>query len=198
MTETTLPAVGQAPAWVAAEMPPGYQTRLFEIQRLSADLHAMDLVGRVLWETGGPLKEAVAAIFAAVECEVDAELGTAGTIVARLAPSRRLLLVVSSAAGAIQKTDGELAQAFQAVQFAANGDRVVLVAGNDPAAPPAQRPDPIAPDALDMLGRMGVNVMTTAGVFRLWRQSLEDKPKAKKVLDQLHDQDGGTFVVPGR
>lgn len=198
MTETTLPAVGRAPSWVAAEMPPGYQTRLFEIQRLSADLQAMDLIGRVLWETGGPLQESVAAIFGALECEIDAEPGAAGSIVARLGPSRRLLLVVSGAPGPIQKTNPELAQAFQAVQFAAAGDRVVLVAGNEPSTPPADRADPFAPEALDMLERMGVNVVTTAGVFRLWRLSLEDKPKARKLLDGLHAQDGGPFVVSGR
>ncbi len=198
MTETTLPAIGQAPAWVAAEMPPGYQTRLFEIQRLSADIHAMDLIGRVLWESGDALKEAVAAIFGALDCEVGAELGTAGSIVAKLGPSRCLLIVVSSAPSPIQRTNEELARAFQAVQFCSEGDRVVLVAGNDGPLPPAERSDPIAPDALDMLERMGVNVMTTPAVFRLWRLSLEDKPKAKKVLDQLHDQDGGTFVVAAR
>jgi hypothetical protein len=198
VTEVTLPAVGGAPAWVAAEMPPGYQTRLFEIQRLSADLHAMDLIGRVLWETGDPLKESVAAIFATFECAIDAEPGTAGAIVAKLGPSRRLLLVVSSATSQIQKTSEALARAFQAVQFASDGDRTLLVAGHDRATPPAERPDPLAPDALDMLERMGVNVLTTAALFRLWRLSLEDKPKARKVLDALHDQDGGVFVVPGR
>ena len=41
-------------------MPPGYQTRLGEIERLSADLDAMDRIGRVLWESGEPLRDAVA------------------------------------------------------------------------------------------------------------------------------------------
>lgn len=196
MTETTLPGVGRAPAWVAAEMPPGYQTRLFEIQRLSADLQAMDLIGRVLWEAGGPLREAVTAVFGAIgDCEVEATPGAGGSLAVKIAPARRLLLVVSGAAGPIQKTHEELTQAFQAVQFAGAGDRVVLVAGNDPATPPAGRPDPIAPDALDMLQRMGVNVVTTAALFRLWRFSQEDRPKARKVLDQLHAQDGGLFAI---
>ncbi len=198
MTESTLPAAGQAPSWVTAEMPPGYQNRLFEIQRLSADLHAMDLIGRVLWESGDPLREAVAAIVGALECEVEAEPGTAGSIVAKLGPSRRLLLVVSGASTPIEKTNGELAQAFQAVQFASAGDRVVLVAGNDRAVPPGERPDPIVREALEMLERMGVNVVATATVFRLWRLSLEDKPKARKALDHLHAQDGGVFVIAPR
>jgi hypothetical protein len=198
MTELTQTAVAQAPEWIAAEMPPGYRTRLFEIQRLSADLHAMDLVGRVLWETGDPLKDAVGAAFGALECEVDVAPGVAGPITVKLDVSRRLLLLVSCAAGPIQKTNEELAQAFQTVQFAEVDDRVVLVANNDPATPPADRPDPVLPDALGMLQRMGVNVVTSATLFRLWRLSLEDKQKARKALERLHAQDGGPFVIPSR
>lgn len=198
MTERTQPTLSGAPEWVTAEMPPGYQTRLFEIQRLSADLRAMELVGRVLWEAGDTLREAVGAVFGALDCEVEPGPGTAGTIAVKLGPARRLLLVVSNASSPIQRTNEELAQAFQAVQFASAGDRAVLVAGNDRMTPPASRPDPVLPDALDMLERMGVNVVTTAAVFRLWRLALEDKQKARKVLDQLHAQDGGAFLIPPR
>ena len=198
MTGRTQPALAQAPEWVVAEMPPGYQTRLIEIQRLSADLRAMDSIGRVLWETGEPLRDAVGAVFGALKCEVDATAGTAGPIAVKLGESGRLLVVVSGAAGPIQKTNEELAQAFQAVQFAAVDDRVVLVVNNDPATPPAERPDPVLPDALDVLLRMGVVVVTTATLFRLWRLSLEDEQKARKVLERLHAQDGGLFVIPPR
>ena len=198
VTGRTQPALAQAPEWVVAEMPPGYQTRLIEIQRLSADLRAMDSIGRVLWETGEPLRDAVGAVFGALKCEVDATAGTAGPIAVKLGESRRLLVVVSGAAGPIQKTNEELAQAFQAVQFAAADDRVVLVANNNPATPPADRPDPVLPDALGVLHRMGVGVVTTATLFRLWRLSLEDQERARKALERLHAQDGGPFVIPSR
>ncbi|RPJ82236.1 MAG: hypothetical protein EHM13_09235 [Acidobacteria bacterium] len=198
MTELTQTVLAQAPEWIAAEMPPGYRTRLFEIQRLSDDLHAMDFIGRVLWETGDLLRNAVIAVFGELKCEVDATPGTAGPIAVKLDEPRRLLLVVSGAASALQKTDEELARAFQAVQFAAADDRVVLVVNNDPAMPPAVRPDPVLPDALDVLQRMGVDVMTTGTLFRLWRLSLEDQQKARKALERLHAQDGGPFVLPSR
>jgi hypothetical protein len=71
MTERRQPALAQAPEWVAAEMPPGYQTRLFELQRLSADLQTMDRIGRLLWETGDRLRDAVGAVFGELKCEVD-------------------------------------------------------------------------------------------------------------------------------
>ena len=198
MTERTQPAFMESPEWLAAEMPPGYQTRLLEIQRLSADLHAMERVGRVLWETGEPLREAVGAVFGALKCEVDAAPATAAPLAVKLGDSRRLLLHVSAAASPVRKTDEELAQAFQAVQFAAAGQRVVFVANPDPTTPPARRPDPVLPDALDVLQRMGVNVMSSTTLFKLWRLSLEDPQKARQALDRLHAQDGGPFALAPR
>ena len=198
MTGRTPPALTQAPEWLIAEMPPGYQTRLWEIERLSADLQAMDRIGRVLWETGEPLRDAVGAVFGALKCEADAEPGSGGPIVVKLDESRRLLLLVSGAAGPVQKTDEELAHVFRAVQLASPNDRVVLVTNNDPATPPAARPDPVLADAADVLQRMGVDVVTTATLFKLWRLSYEDQPKSRKVLERLHAQDGGLFAFPSR
>ena len=198
MTGRTQLAVAQPPEWMAAEMPPGYQTRLLEIQRLSADLHAMDRIGCILWETGEALRSAVRGVFGALKCETDVKPGGAGPLVVKLGDSRRLLVLVSDDAGPIQKTNEELAWAFQTMQFASADDRVVLVASNDAAKPPADRSDGVLPDALAVLQRMGVGVVTTATLFNLWRLSLEDQPKARQALDRLHAQDGGVFAVPPR
>ncbi len=198
MTGRTEPAVAGAPDWMVAEMPPGYQTRLLEIKRLSADLQAMDVIGCVLWETGEALRDAVATLFAALKCEVDLTPGDTGAIAVGLGGSRRLLLVVSGAGSSIQKTNGELARSFQAQQFAGANDRVVLVVNNHPATPPADRPDPIHPDALGVLQKMGVDVLTTVTLFRMWRLSIEDQQKARSALDRLHAQDGGRFLLPPR
>ncbi len=198
MIGRTNPAVAGAPDWMLAEMPPGYQTRLLEIERLSADLQAMDVIGRVLWVTGEALKGAVGTLFAALKCEVDPAAGDTGAMAVGLGGARRLLLVVSGNGGTIQKTNEELARSFQAVQFAGANDRVVLVINNHPAARPTDRPDPILPEALGVLQRMGVDVLTTVTLFRLWRLSLEDQQKARKALDHLHAQDGGHFVLPTR
>ncbi len=193
MTGSTDQTVAKVPDWMVAEMPPGYQTRLLEIQRLSADLKAMDGIGSVLWETGEALRDAVGTLFAALKCEIEPTPGDTGAIAVSLGGSRRLLLVVSGTSSPIQKTDQELARSFQALQFAPANDRVVLVVNNHSALPPADRPDPILPDALSVLQRMGVDVLTTVTLFRLWRVSLEDQQKARKMLDQLHAQDGGQF-----
>lgn len=197
MAGRTQPALAHAPDWMAAEMPPGYRTRLLEIERLSADLQGMDDIGRVLWETGEPLKEAVGAVFGELKCRLDATPG-ATTLTVLLDDARRLLVVVSCAEPPLQRTHEELARTFQAVQFAEAGDRVVLVTGNDPATPPADRADPVLPDALGMLERMGANVLPTATLFKLWRLSLEDQQKARKAVDRLHAQDGGLFLLQPR
>ena len=198
MTGRTDPAVAGVPDWIVEEMPPGYQTRLLEIERLSADLQAMDGIGSVLWETGEALRDAVGALFAALKCEVDPAPGDTGGIAVGLNGSRRLLLVVSGAGSPIQKTNEELARSFRAVQFAGANDRVVLVVNNNPATPPADRPDPVLPDALGVLQRMGVDVLSTVTLFRLWRLSHDDQQKARKALDHLHVQDGGQFLLPSR
>src|SRR5512137_843920 len=90
MTGRTDPAVAGAPDWMVAEMPPGYQTRLLEIERLSADLQAMDGIGCVLWETGEALRDAVGTLFTDLKCEVDPTPGETGAIAVRLGGSRRL------------------------------------------------------------------------------------------------------------
>ncbi len=187
----TAPAhVGHAPDWMPAEMPPGYRTRLLEIERLSADLHAMDAIGRVLWATGEPLKDAVARLFAELKCEVEVPEGTGGPIAVRLGPSRRLLVLVANDPGPIHKTHEAMTRAFQAVQFAEANDRVVFLAQGDAATPPADRPDPVLPDARALLERMGVEVATTTEIFRLWRLWLEDQQKGRKALERLHAEEG--------
>jgi hypothetical protein len=53
-------------------------------------------------------------------------------------------------------------------------------------------------DALAVLQRIGVNVITTGALFGLWRHSFEDPRRVATVLDRLHAQDGGAFVIPPR
>jgi len=192
------PAPTQVPDWLVGEMPPGYETRLGEIRRLASELREMVSIGRVLWETGKPLEDAVVAVFAALKHEVGAAPGVPGALGVKLDGQKRLLVHVARAAGAIQKTSEELAQVFQLVQFAGPNDRVVLVANNDVALRPADRPDPVAQDALAVLQRIGVNVATTGTLFGLWRLSFEDPRRVATLLDRLHAQDGGALVSAAR
>ena len=193
MTERAHHSFTEAPDWLAGEMPPGYQTRLAEIQRLSEDLHGMEAIGRVLWTSGTPLKDSVHALVTALKCDVSTASGADHPLTVKLDGSRSLLLYVSALATPIQKASEVLTHVFQAVQLAGPHDRVVLVANNDPAMPPAERADPVLPDALTVLQRMGVNVTTTATLFNLWKVSFEGPQRVRAVLDRLHAQDGGPF-----
>ena len=197
MTAPAPPVLGHVPEWMPAEMPPGYRTRLLEIERLATDLRAMDAIGRVLWETGEPLRDAVARLFVELKCEVEAPWGAAGPIAVTLGPSQRLLVLVSETPGPIDKAHPEITRAFQAVQFAGAHDRVVFLPPNDATTPPADRRDPVQPDARDLLERMGVQVLTTVDLFKLWRLSLEDQPKARKVLERLYAEEGA-LLAPWR
>ena len=187
---------GHAPDWISTEMPPGYRTRLLEIERLSDELHAMDAVGRVLWETGEPLQDAVATLFGDLKCEVEAFQGAAGPIAVALGPSQRLLVVAADSPGPVHKTHPDITRAFQAVQAAGPNDRVVFLPPNDPDTPPAARPDPVLPDARALLERMGVQTVTTSDLFRLWRLGLEDRHKAHKALERLHAEEGKVAAAP--
>ena len=191
-------AVRSAPDWFLAEMPRGYQTRVAEIQRLSADLHGMDRIGRLLWEIGLPLKEAVRDVFVALKFEAELTSGaTAPEVTVKLDAKRRLLLYVSETEGTIQKKGAEVAHTFQMLhEFARDEDRVVLVANSDRVTQPSDRGQSITPDALSFLSRMGVNFLTTPTLFKLWTGSLQDQNRARTYIEQLYAQDGGTFLLP--
>jgi hypothetical protein len=195
MAAVTTSGAGHVPEWVVAEMPPGYQTRRLEIDRLSAELRDMDAVARVLWENGAPLEAAVAAVFAALRCEVEASSGGGAPLAVHLDARHRLLVHVAHGGGPLEKTSDDLTRAFQYVQYAGDRDRVVLVPGNEGETGPPRRGATARPDALAVLQRMGVNVLETPSLFRLWRLSFEDAPRARTLLERLHAQDGGPFAV---
>jgi len=186
-----------APDWCVAEMPPGYQNRFEEIQRLTADLRAMDQTGRLLWATGDPLQEAVRDVFAALGYDVASTGDDPADIAVRLDNQRRLLFHISSQDAIVEKKSDELARVFDLLhRQAGERDRVALVADCDRGSRPADRPDPVSPDAVAFAQRMGVNVVKTHALFKLWRISLVDQNRARTIVDRLHAQDGGAVDMP--
>jgi hypothetical protein len=198
MDVSSVAASGAAPDWLVVQMPPGYQTRFAEIQRLSAELSGMDRIGRLLWQCGAPLKDAVREAFASLKFDVELAPDAAANLVVRLDGKRRLLLHVSDADGALEKRSPELARVFQILHETAGGDdRVVLVTNPHPTRPPASRPDAMSADALTLVSRMGVNVLTGATLFGVWTLSLTDPARARAWVERLHGQDGGLVRPPG-
>jgi hypothetical protein len=179
-------------------MPPGYQNRVAEIQRLMADLQEMGQFGSLLYQVGPDLGEAVRRVFAAMKFETEMMTGPVPSgIAVRLDARRRLLLVPSAATGAIQKKGPELAQVFQMVQEVAdeNVDRVALITNADPGTRPADRAPAITPDALALLTRMGATHLQASTLFALWKLSLTDAAYARAQVDRLYEQTAGTFEL---
>ena len=137
------------------------------------------------------MRDAFAALQYEVELMPDApESGVA----VKLGANRQLLLHVMASDGPIKKKDPELSRVFQMLHESdTDVTRVVLVANSEPGKAPADRGDGIGPDALAFLSRMGVNVVTTPVVFKLWMLSLQDRERARVFVERLYEQDGGAF-----
>jgi hypothetical protein len=186
------------PDWVVAEMPPGYQNRLVEIQRLAADLQDMGRFARLLCAVGPPLGEAVRDVFTALKFDTElVPANSTSNVTVRLDGNRRLLLIPSATTEAVQKKSPEVAQVFQMLQdVAEEPDRVVLVTNVDPDTRPADRPAAVTPDALAFLVRMGARHVAGSTLFNLWKLSHEGLDRAREQVERLHAHDAGTFELP--
>ena len=142
-------------------------------------------------------RESRAKLFAELKCEVQATQGAGGRICVTVGPSQRLLVLVSQSPGPIHRAHEEITRAFRAVQLADASDRVVFLAQGDTSTPPMDRSDPVLPDARDLLEKMGVEVVSTTSIFRLWRLWLEDSQKARRALQSLHAEEG-RLLAPWR
>lgn len=187
-----------APDWVIAEMPPGYQNRVAEIRRLTEELKDMDRFSRLLWAIGPELRESVRDVFAALKFDAELMNGPAESVVAvGLDVNRRLLLHVSGTEGTIDKRSAEVAQVFKMLhEFAGEDDRVVLVSNGDRMKQPADRAEEVSPEALKLVERMGANAVTAPTLFRLWALFGQEPERARRYVGQLHEQDGGVFGLP--
>lgn len=186
---------GLVPGWLVAEMPPGYRNRYEEIQRLSAEIRGMDRVGRLLWDSGASLAEAVHEAFTALKTEP--EWSSDGSfLTVRVDAKRRLIVHVAGSDGPLDKRSDAVTAAFRALQEAAGPeDRAVLVTTGDRQLPPKERADSVTPEALELLKRMGVIVLPSPTLFNLWTLSLTELNEARTYLELLHAQDGGAFKL---
>ena len=185
------------PDWVVAEMPPGYQNRVAEIQRMLLELEEMGRFGRLLYETGPGLADVVRQVFAALKFETEMVAGPGApspAIAVRLDRERRLLVQTSGAAEPIQRKGAELAHVFQLMhETAEETDRVVLVTNVDAAKRPADRAAAFAPDALAFFVRLGGVHITSPTLFALWKFGLVDPPRARAQVERMHGHPAGTF-----
>src|SRR4029079_4927573 len=129
------------------------------IQRLTAELQEMDRFGRIMLETGPRLAQSVAGLFVDLKYDV-APFSDASTIAIKMEGKRRLVICASEEIAPIGRKSPDVARVFSAVQDAEPTDRVVLVANVEPMTPPAARADAVTSDGIDVLQRLGVNIVT--------------------------------------
>lgn len=192
-------ATQPGPEWVLAEMPPGYQNRVAEIQRLAAELQDMGRFGRLLWQVGPQLNEAVRDVFVALKFDAELLPGSAGSGVAvKLEGNRRLLFHASAGTETIQKKGVELARVFQMLhEIAEDSDRVVLITNSDPGTKPADRAEAMTPEAVNFLIRMGASHLPATTLFTLWKLSLQNPDRAHAQVERLYAHAAvGTFELP--
>jgi hypothetical protein len=156
----------------------------------------MSRFAQLLWAIGSDLREPVREAFTALKFDTELVETPQPAVAVRLDGQRRLLLHVSSVEGPIDKKSAEIEQAFRLLhQVAGERDRVVLVVNNDRMHPPASRPESITPDAMRLLQRMGINCVAAPTLFRLWTVASHNVDRARKFVNQLHEQDGGTVTL---
>jgi hypothetical protein len=176
-------------------MPPGYQNRVAEIQRLMSDLQEMGQFGSLLYQVGPELGEVVRRLFAAMRFDTEVIAGpVSSAVVVRVDGKHRLLLISSAATETIQKKDPELAHVFQMLhEVAEETDRVVLITNTDPERRPADRANAMTPEALAFLERMGAIHLEASTLFLLWKLLLTDPASAHARVDRLYEHAAGTF-----
>jgi hypothetical protein len=195
--ETLMEISAATPEWLAEEMPPGYRNRIEEIGRLTKELQAMWPFGRLLWATGPQLSDTVRDVFTALKFEVESiPSGDTSFLAVRLEGNRRLLVYVSPSRDAVEKKGADVAAVFQMLhELADENDRGILVINPHGTLPPNARPEGLSPDALAIVKRLGVNVLSGPSVFQLWTLAAQDPERASRFIELLHEQDGGMFTV---
>jgi hypothetical protein len=190
------PALDLGPDWVVAEMPPGYQNRVAEIQRLAADLESMSRFGRLLTETGARLGEAVRDVFASLQ--YDAALTADGNLTTLVVPldRGRIHLHIAGDGRLIQKKSPEVSRIFQLLQAADDRDHVVIVTNVEPDRQPADRGQALSAEAAGLVTRMGASHLAATTLFALWKLSLEEPERAREQVVRLHAHEGGVFELP--
>ncbi len=190
---------GPAPEWVNAWMPQRHVDIVAEIERLRSEAEQIESLGRLLWQAGRPLEEAVRDVFRAVglQAELTSAEPTCDLLVG-LGDGKRLLVSVTGTEGNVTNKSAKIKQVFQAAQELSEGDRIVVFVGNvHRGRPVADREwlDPVSGDAMMVLKGLGVVFVTTATLFRIWTLSRENQQAATDQMGQLHASAPGLFAL---
>jgi hypothetical protein len=188
----------QTPDWVSGWMPQRHVEIVAEIDKLKEEAAEMESLGRLLWQTGMPLEEAVRDIFRAVGLSAELTPGTTSSdVVVEVGDGKRLLVAVTGTENGLTNKSPKIRQIFEASQDASEEkDRVVLVANVHRLRPVADREwlDPATSEALMIIKGVGAVFVTTATLFAVWKLSRENPDVATDHMLSLHGAEAG-FVT---
>ena len=198
---------GPAPAWVVAMMPDQRRAEILEkitqlreeAERLQGQSQQMEPMGRLLWQAGQPLQHAVCRVFVAAGFEAfPAAVEAPYDVIVTLGDGKRLLVEVTSLEGPVTKTSPKVRQTFEAAQDGADSNDRIIIATNAYRERPVsdrEEVDPFNSDALMILTGLGVVVVTTTTLYRIWCLSRESPEAAREYLLRLHSAPPGIFAL---
>ena len=189
---------GAAPDWVGAWMPQRHVEIVAEIERLQEEARQLESLGRLLWQEGRPLEEAVCDAFQATGLEAEmAPAKAPWDVTVSLEGGRRLLVSVVGTDTNVTNKSEKIRQIFEASQGVEETDRIVLAANVHRERPVADREwlDPATAEAMMIIKGLGVVFVTTAMLFRVWTLSKENAEAATETANLLHEAPAGPFVL---
>ena len=201
---------GPAPDWVAAMMPNRRHGEIMaEIAKLQAEAEQlreasqqMESLGRLLWQAGQPLQEAVCEVFMAAGLDANrAHEDAPFDVVVELGDGKRLLVEVAGIEGPVTKKSSKVRQTFDTAQDdVGENDKVVFAANahRERSVSDREWTDPVNSDALMILTGLGAVFVTTTTLFRIWSLSRENPEAAREYLLRLHGASPGIFSLEAK
>ena len=187
---------GAAPEWVNSWMPQRHAEIAAQIEKLREEATLLESLGRLLWQAGRPLEEAVRDVFRGLGLQ--AELTPAEPmcdIMVMFGEGKRLLVSVTGTENSVTNKSPKIKQIFEASQNVGEGDRIVLAGNVHRERPLADREwlDPLTGEAMMILKGLGAVFVSTSTLFKIWSLSHDNPEAASEQLAQLHASDAGLY-----
>ena len=183
-------------AWIMAELPPAYAEIAGKIAALRQEAQKYENVAGVLWQVGQPLAVGVRDIFAALQYDATLTAHEAGyNVRVDLGGGRHLVAEVVGSPEAIDRKSPAITELLRTLQNEVRDqDRLVLAANAWCELPlDARKQEPVTPEAVKLLQRVGANIIATSTLFGIWKYSLTNMDAARQSVMKLYGHDGGFF-----
>lgn len=179
-----------------AELPPAYAEIAGKIAALRQEAQKYENVAGVLWQMGRPLAVGVRDIFAALQYDATlTEQDSRYNVRVDLGGGRHLVAEVVGSTDAIDRKSPAITELLRTLQNEVRDqDRLVLAANAWCELPlDARKQEPVTPDAVKLLQRVGANIVATSTLFGIWKYSLTNMDAARQSVMKLYSHDGGFF-----